>query len=139
MATRCLRVSFNDARRTKIRPDRERGFSNHQQFSDYALGRKFTIESLIPLLNSKNLDSLPPRVVRFRLRLAIFDYIVNHVPGTADTLSRAPLPEVGDAELEEEVQAFVDSATQSLPATRERLDLYKTQEPVYSCTSMSVL
>ena len=46
-----------------------------------------------PLLNTKHLDSLPPRVLRFRFCLA--SYSVEHVPGkvlyTADTLSRAPL------------------------------------------------
>ena len=113
-----------------------------RQFSDYVLGRKFTIESdnkpLIPLLSS---DLLPSCIVRLHLRLAKFDYIVNHVPGkllhTADSYS-APctlIPEVEDAELEEEVQASVDSATQSLPAMNERLDLYKTaqaQDPVCS-------
>ncbi len=63
------------------------------------LGRKFQIESdhkpLIPLLNTKQLGSLPPLVLRFRLRLARYDYIVEHVPGknlyTADILSRAPV------------------------------------------------
>ena len=69
------------------------------KFTDYILGCKFVIESdhkpLIPLLNTKHLDSLPPRILQFRLRLAKFDYIVSHVPGkllyTADALSRAPV------------------------------------------------
>ena len=129
MEVRCLRVFFDDASRTKIRPDRERGFSHHLGVLTilllYVLGRKFTIESdnkpLIPLLSS---DLLPSCIVRLHLRLAEFNYIVNHVPGkllhTADTLSHAPLPEVGDAELEEEVQAFVDSVTQSLPTTKKQ-------------------
>ena len=90
-----------------------------QRFSDYVLGHKFTIESdhkpLIPILNTKNLDSLPPRVVRFHLRLAKFDYVVKHVPGkvlyTADALSHAPIPETENTELEEEVQVFVDGVT----------------------------
>ena len=115
-----------------------------QRFSDYVLGRRFTIESdhkpLIPLLNTKHLDALPPRVVRFRLRLAKFDYVVNHVPGkflyTADALSRAPIPETGDSDLEEEVQAFVDGVTQySLPASKGRLEEYmeaQKQDPILS-------
>ena len=56
-----------------------------EKFTDYLLGRKFLIETdhkpLIPLLNSKQLDSLPPRVLRFRLRLARYEYTVEHVPG----------------------------------------------------------
>ena len=105
-----------------------------QRFSDYVLGRKFTIESdhkpLIPILNTKNLDSLPPRVIRFHLRLAKFDYVVKHVPGellyTADALSRAPIPDTESTELEEEVQVFVGGVTEySLPATRGRIEEYK--------------
>ena len=102
-----------------------------QRFSDYVLGRNFTIKTdhkpLIPILNTKSLDSLPPQVVRFRLRLARFDYVVKHVPGkllyTADTLSRAPIPETDETELEEEVKVFVDGVTEySLPASKERTE-----------------
>ena len=68
-----------------------------EKFSDYVLGRRFLIESdhkpLVPLLNTKQLDSMPPRILRFRLRLARYDYRVEHVPGknlhAADALSRA--------------------------------------------------
>ena len=107
--------------------------------TDYILGRKFTIESdhkpLIPLLNSRDLDALPPRIVRFRLRLAKYDYTVTHVPGkvmyTADKLSRAPLASTGtvdDVSLEEEVQGFVEGVLQSLPATKGRLEEYSTAQ-----------
>ena len=66
-----------------------------EKFSMYILGKKFAIETdhkpLVPLLGSKHLDSLPPRVLRFRLRLARYDYTIQHIPGkhlyTADTLS----------------------------------------------------
>ena len=102
------------------------------KFSDYILGRRFLIETdhkpLIPLLNTKNLDALPPRILRFRLRLAKFDYIVFHVPGkllyAADALSRAPMPETGEDPLE--VEGFVESITQfALPASKQRLDIYR--------------
>lgn len=74
-----------------------------EKFSDYVLGCTFSIETdhkpLVPLLNTKCLNTLPPPVLRFRLRLARFDYTVSHVPGklmyTADTLSRAPTGEAG--------------------------------------------
>ena len=80
-----------------------------EKFSDYLLGKSFSIETdhkpLIPLLNSKQLDNLPPRVLRFRLRLARYDYEVEHVPGkylySADTLSRAPLQDNGDTSFQE--------------------------------------
>ena len=42
-----------------------------ENFLDYILGNLFTIETdhkpLVPLLNSKYLNTLPPRVLRFRL------------------------------------------------------------------------
>ena len=66
-----------------------------EKFSSYILGKTFTIETdhkpLVPLLGTKNLDSLPPRVLRFRLRLSRFQYQITHVPGkqlyTADTIT----------------------------------------------------
>ena len=73
---------------------------------------------------------MPPRVVRFRLRLAKFDYVVTHDSGKflyiADALSCAPILETGDSELEDEVQVFVDGVMQySLPASKGRLEEYK--------------
>ena len=45
-----------------------------EKVSTYILGMKFTIETdhkpLVPLLGSKNIDSLLPQILRFRLRLA---------------------------------------------------------------------
>ena len=71
-----------------------------ETFSDYILGKKFTIETnhklLVPLLGTKHFDGLAPRVLRFRLILLRFDYTIKHVPGkhiyTANTLSRALHP-----------------------------------------------
>ena len=56
-----------------------------ERFKDYLIGKEFSIETdhkpLVPLLSSKQLDSLPPRVLRFRLRLMWFNYTISHVPG----------------------------------------------------------
>jgi hypothetical protein len=90
------------------------------KFSDYILGRKFLIETdhkpLIPLLNMKHLDVLPPRILRFRLRLAKFDYTVFHVPSkplyATDALSRALLPEIGQQPLD--MEAFVEASHSTL-------------------------
>ena len=70
-----------------------------EKFSDYVIGKSIQLETdhkpLVPLLGYTNLDCLPPRVLRFRIRLMRFDYSISHVPGkllyTADTLSRAPV------------------------------------------------
>ena len=56
-----------------------------EKFSTYVLGRPFLIQTdhkpLIPLLGSKQLDNLPPRILRFRLRLARFQYSIEYTPG----------------------------------------------------------
>ena len=105
-----------------------------EKFSTYILGRSFVVESdhkpLVPLLNTKHLDNLPPRILRFRLRLAKYDYIAQHVPGkllyAADALSRAPTQGESEEELQEEVEAYVDHVTMSsIPATTHRLQAYR--------------
>ena len=61
------------------------------------MGKQIAIETdhklLVPLLSTKHLDAVPPRVLRFHLRLIRFAYSISHVPGkelnTADALSRA--------------------------------------------------
>ena len=118
-----------------------------EKFRNYLLGQQFHIESdhkpLIPLLNSKHLDTLPPRVLRFRLRMATFDYTVQHVPGkllyTADTLSRAPNSESGEGciLLQKEVETFISSVTSTLPASKLRLEEYrKCQGQVSVCSKV---
>ena len=84
---------------------------------------------LVPLLNHKHLDSLPPRVVRFRLRLMRFDYIINHVPGkclhTSDTLSRAPLKQPVDSDEQQEIQEVdyhISTVLSTLPVSSAKLN-----------------
>jgi len=76
------------------------------------LGMKIAIETdhkpLVLLLNKKGLESLPPRILCFCLRLSRFDYSIEHVLGkllyTADALSRAPvsLAELSELTLQDE-------------------------------------
>ena len=101
-----------------------------EKLATHVLGMKFTLETdhkpLVPLLNSKRLDSLPPRILRFRLRLSRFDYTVQHVLGkelyTADALSQSPLPTVGCKIPEELTEATVDASIAHLPASKKRLE-----------------
>ena len=55
-----------------------------EKFSSYILGMEFSIETdhkpLVPLLGTKHLDCLPPRILRFRLRLSRFHYSISHIP-----------------------------------------------------------
>lgn len=69
-----------------------------EHFRKYLLGSSFHVETdhkpLVPLLTTKRLDELSPRLQRFRMRLLEYDYTMSHTPGnklyTADLLSRKP-------------------------------------------------
>lgn len=104
-----------------------------ERLTSYLMGLHFTLvtdhKPLVPLLSTRGLDDLPPRVLRFRLRLLRFSFDIVHVPGknlvTADALSRAPLggpPSAGDLQLEKEVEVFIDCLVTCLPATDKRLE-----------------
>ena len=108
-----------------------------EKFSDYILGSKFDIETdhkpLVPLLSNKRLDDLPPRVLRFRQRMAKYDYSISHVPGkflyTADTLSRDPMVKQDQCNLEKEVETFVDAVMDfSLPAIYILRNVWRSTE-----------
>ena len=116
-----------------------------EKFSDYILGSRFEIETdhkpLVPILSSKHLNDLPPRVLRFRLRMARFDYGISHVPGrllfTADALSRDPIPEYEPSTLQKEIEVFVNSLTKTLSASEQRLEMYRqAQEQDEVCTQL---
>lgn len=115
-----------------------------ERFSDYLVGKVFEIQTdhkpLVPLLGSKDIDSLPPRIQRFRMRLMRFHYRIVHVPGkelsTADALSRAPLmePSTEDMKLQEDVYLFVNQVVDGLPVTDVRRDeIRKHQEEDEIC------
>ena len=103
-----------------------------ERFQNYLLGMHFSIETdhkpLVPLLSSKNLDEMPIRVQRFRLRLMRYSYSISHVPGkelsTADTLSRAPATEPTDQDFQGHVSAYVDEVINSLPASEQNCKRY---------------
>ena len=105
-----------------------------EKFSTYLIGKSFKIETdhkpLVPLLNTKHLDDLPPRILRFRLRLAKYSYIAKHIPGkllyAVDALSRFPVGTQEDKELQDKVQAYVNHITvPSLPASIQVLEKYR--------------
>ena len=76
-----------------------------ERFNDYLLGIDFHIETdhkpLVPLFSTKNLDELPPRVQRYRMRMMRYRFTISHVPGksltVADTLSRMEMHKVEEA------------------------------------------
>ena len=105
------------------------------KFSEYLLGHTFLIETdhkrLVPLLGAKSLDSLPPRILRFRLRLSRFSYSIQHVPGkhlyTPDTLSRAPVSTADERDkvFQKKAEIFATAAVENLPASPQKLNIYK--------------
>ena len=57
-----------------------------ERFSDYIVGKSILAETdhkpLVPLLTTRTLDEVPPRVQRLRIRLMRFHFkVVNHAPG----------------------------------------------------------
>ena len=118
-----------------------------ERFSDYLIGKQFHVETdhkpLVLLLGSKNLEELPVRVQRFRMRLMRFSYTISYVPGkqlvVADALSRAPSSSStpSDDEFQAEVEMFVNAVIQNVPATEKRLkEIQKAQEADEICQKL---
>ena len=101
-----------------------------ERLADYLIGKTFHIETdhkpLVPLLGTKNLDEMPPRIQRLRMRLLRFDFTISHVPGkeltTADALSRAPSKSTSRVKQEEEIEVYVENILLQLPASDKRLE-----------------
>ena len=107
-----------------------------EKFAEYVLGRSVILETdhkpLVPILGRKSLDQLPPRVLRFRLRLIRFQYSIQHIPGktlyTADTLSRTPVKDISDDSSSysyQEIDQFVQAITATFPGSPDCLDSYR--------------
>ena len=132
--------------RTMLRADRKKDTSDHlsyEKFSDYILKKEIMIQTdnkpLIPLLITKQLDSLPPRVLRFHLRTNRFTYILHHVLGKnlhkADTLSRALLISmVNDKDLEELVELLMVANISYLPSGEKWLQMHRQAQKIQPST-----
>ena len=107
-----------------------------ERLVDYLVGKTFHVETdhkpLVPLLGSRNLDEIPPRIQRLRMRLLRFDFTISHVPGkhlmAADALSRAPSQSTCIPEREEEINLYVESVLFQLPASDKRLEEISVQQ-----------
>ena len=113
-------------------------FGHAISFTTFIIGKHFEIETdhkpLVPLLSSKHLDTLPPRILRFRLRLGRYDYSIQHVHVagkflfTADALSRAPCSSTAEPETgitDADVESFADTITSSVLVTKTLLEKYR--------------
>ncbi len=107
-----------------------------EKFSRYLYGlNTFTLQSdykpLIPLINSKDLDSVPMRCQRQLLCMMRYNPTAEYVPGKqlviADTLSRHPLPEMMQdiTELSSELEAHEEAIREAWPMSPSKLDLVK--------------
>ncbi|GFO47142.1 Pol polyprotein [Plakobranchus ocellatus] len=89
---------------------------------------------LVPLLTTKELYKMPPRIQRFRLRLMRFSPNVIHVSGkqqiTADALSRAPAsaPSEEDIALVNDADVMAKQTLDGLPASSRKLQDIITQQ-----------
>lgn len=110
-----------------------------ERLSDYLIGKNFHIETdhkpLVSLLGNKNLNELPPRIQRVRMRLLRFKYTISHVPGkslvVADTLSRAPVTKhisEHDNRQNEEIELYVNSVLSEVPARDNCLEEIRARE-----------
>ena len=83
-----------------------------ERFSDYLIGLRFCIETdhkpLVPLFSQKQLDEMPIRIQRFRMRMMRFSFSPGKELATADALSRAPVdaPDSADHLLQDECDAY---------------------------------
>ena len=137
MKTCCICVPIDDRNRTaQIEKEALAITWGCEKFSTYKLGRTFLKQTdhkpLIPLLGSKQLNNLPPRVLRFRLRLARFQSSIEYTPGKTlyipDTLSRAPLTTTGDTPDSYYMEEVMDAAVLTLPIDGSRLSVYKAKQ-----------
>ena len=141
LETYSICLSHNDGHRNTLCTNEKESLALTwacERFSMYLLGRSFTLETdhkpLISLLSTKNLDNLPPHILRFRLRLMRYNFNIVHVPGkalnTADALSRAPLSSdfTDSFDLQESAEMFISAVVDALPASTDRLQQISTAQ-----------
>ena len=101
-----------------------------ERLADYLIGKTFHNETnnkpLGPLPGTKNLDEMPSRIQRLRMRLLRFDFTIFHVLGkeltTADALSRVPSKSTSRVKQEEDIELYVENILLQLPASGKRLE-----------------
>lgn len=80
---------------------------------------------LVPLMNCKDLDSVPLRCQRLLLQLMRFNAMAEYAPGktlaVADALSRGPEQCCGDGTSHEDVASHIDAVVSHMPATSQRI------------------
>ena len=98
-----------------------------ERFNQYTYGKKVYVESdhkPLEVIVKKPLATAPPRLQRILLRMQKYDYTLEYKPGEVlpDMLSRAPLPETADDNMEEEIALHVHLVQSSLPVSKLSLE-----------------
>lgn len=104
-----------------------------ERFHQYVFGKSdITVETdhkPLEALFLKSLDSVPARLQRMMLRVQRYDFSVVYKPGKymyiADTLSRAPLPELLHAKVSEEVEEQTCYLLKNVRFSEDKLELVK--------------
>ena len=102
------------------------------KFHQYVYGQRILVETdhkpLVPLF-SKPLYQVPARLQRFMLRLQSYDLDVVYKPGkymyTADTLSRAPLPDTILTEFDKDLDIHCNLLIANLAVSSDKLQSIK--------------
>lgn len=109
-----------------------------ERLSTYLYGLdNFTVHTdhkpLVPLINNKDLDTVPLRCQRLLMRLMKYNPTAEYVPGktltVADTLSRQPLPAMQSevSELTCDVSVFENAAHKAWPVSPSKLERIKQE------------
>ncbi|XP_060723274.1 uncharacterized protein K02A2.6-like [Tachysurus vachellii] len=109
-----------------------------ERFSRFLYGlESFILQTdhkpLIPLINAKDLDSVPLRCQRLLLRMMRYNPEAQYVPGkqlvVADALSRHPQPAISAevSELVQEVESYENAVSDAWPISQPKLDSVKKE------------
>lgn len=97
-----------------------------EKFQGFVIGIPVTLQTdhkpLLQVLQTKNLDTLTPRLLRLRIRLMRFEYRIEYIPGkeqtVADCLSRAPVTFLNeDISLSKDIERQVNLLVKRSPIT----------------------
>nr|XP_023665577.1 uncharacterized protein K02A2.6-like [Paramormyrops kingsleyae] len=129
------RLTDSEVRYAQIEKECLAGVWACEKFQKYLVGlENFKLvtdhKPLIPLINSKDLDSVPLRCQRLLMRLMRFNAKAEYMPGksmvVADALSRSPLSTTEDF-MSADVSAHVNAIIKGLPVSQRKLTEIKME------------
>ncbi|KAI2647390.1 Transposon Tf2-8 polyprotein [Labeo rohita] len=129
------RLTGSETRYAQIEKEGLAGVWACERFQKYLVGMEtFKLitdhKPLIPLINSKDLDTVPVRCQRLLMRLMRFNAKAEFAPGkslvVADALSRSPLDTTEDF-MTAEVSCHVDAVISCLPVSQRKLTEIKME------------